>query len=1048
MIRQILIVAITLAILAGSIVAASATQRERDETLRGYVDATRDANLPYRIPRLGVNAELTQYTPDELANQLEWMRQAQITWVRQVFRWDETEPQPGVFAWERYDAIVEAAANQPELKLIAVLLGTPDWARENGNETAPPNDPATFGAFARAFAERYGATIDFYQIWDEPNLSANWGGNDPQAADYVALLQAGYAAIHGADEDATVIAAALAPTTETGPANMSDIRYLSDLYALGAAPYMDAVAGKPYGFNSAPDDRTVREDTLNFSRLVALREVMVANGDGKKALWASAWGWNALPDDWTGTPSIWGSVSHETQTAYTLAGLDRAEREWPWLGGMILQQWQPDAASNDPQWGFALVDANGEPDALWNALAGRSLPSAATNGLYFPANDYTNYSGVWTFGALGADIGWVQDSQLDFRYVGNDAALLTREDDYMAFLYATVDGQPANELPRDAAGNAVLSLTSDTREPELNLVPVARGMGSGEHMLHLAADRGWDRWALAGFAVSSGDLAAPYNRQISVALLTAVVSALAAVVTIWRFDWTPLKPRTAGVWRWLGNAGQIGVSVVTSLALMVAMLLTWSDAVPNVFRREPVQLGLAILSAGLIYVQPHIVVMVAALVVLFVIVYQRLELGLILTVFYAPFFLFPVALYKFLFPMGELVLLVTSAAWLLRMLANWGQQRQSDAGLPRSSIRSHVTALDFGVLALVVLGIVSVAWAEQTGKAVTELRTMVAEPALFYLIARTVARDRQTLLRLVDTMLIAGVVVATIGLIQFVRGEAVITAEEGARRLASVYGSPNNVGLFLGRCIPFALAFVLTRVDGRRRILAGVALAVMAVAVGLSQSAGALLIGVPVAVVVVLLLTLGRRGLIAVGALAAAGVAGLAVALQSARFARIFDFTEGTNFFRLRVWQSAIEMILDRPVTGIGLDQFLYLYRGRYMLPDAWQEPNLSHPHNFLLDFWLRLGIFGLLVFVWVQAVFWRQAVRLYRATRTVNGLAGGWVTFALVVGMIGSMANLLAHGLVDNSVFVNDLAYVFMLLLVLNANLTEISLREKDDHS
>jgi hypothetical protein len=30
----------------------------------------------------------------------------------------------------------------------------------------------------------------------------------------------------------------------------------------------------------------------------------------------------------------------------------------------------------------------------------------------------------------------------------------------------------------------------------------------------------------------------------------------------------------------------------------------------------------------------------------------------------------------------------------------------------------------------------------------------------------------------------------------------------------------------------------------------------------------------------------------------------------------------------------------------------------------------------------------------------------------------------------MGSMANLLAHGLVDNSVFVQDLTYVFVLLL------------------
>ena len=49
---------------------------------------------------------------------------------------------------------------------------------------------------------------------------------------------------------------------------------------------------------------------------------------------------------------------------------------------------------------------------------------------------------------------------------------------------------------------------------------------------------------------------------------------------------------------------------------------------------------------------------------------------------------------------------------------------------------------------------------------------------------------------------------------------------------------------------------------------------------------------------------------------------------------------------------------------------------------------------------------------------------------------------------MIGSMINLLAHGLVDNSVFVNDLAYVFMFLLALNANLSTLELERKDDNA
>ncbi len=124
----------------------------------------------------------------------------------------------------------------------------------------------------------------------------------------------------------------------------------------------------------------------------------------------------------------------------------------------------------------------------------------------------------------------------------------------------------------------------------------------------------------------------------------------------------------------------------------------------------------------------------------------------------------------------------------------------------------------------------------------------------------------------------------------------------------------------------------------------------------MSQSAGALFIGIPAAALLVLLLALRKRARLAVVGLAGVGAAVVAVAMQSPRFARVIDFGEGTSFFRVRVWQSAIQMIAERPLTGFGLDQFLNAFRGRYMMPDAWQEPSLSHPHNWMLDWWVRLG--------------------------------------------------------------------------------------------
>jgi O-antigen ligase len=1038
--RQHVIFAITLAVLFGSIVTAAATARQRDEQLRGYVDAAQSSDLPYWMPHLGVNAELTQYDESELDQQLALMQAANVTWVRQFFRWDEIEPTRGQYDWSITDQIVNAFADRSELRLVAVLANSPDWAHPStaaATPSAPPDDPAAFATFARAFTERYGETVDHYQIWDEPNLTAAWGDLQPRPADYAALLSAAYSAIHGADPQAMVIAAALAPTAERGPENVGDVLYLRDLYALGAKEYTDAFAAKPYGFAVSPQDRTVSEEVLNFSRIVLLREEMVRNGDAAAPLWASSWGWNSLPDEWSGEPSIWGAVTGGEQIQYTLAALDRAEREWPWLGGMILYQWQADAPPDSPQWGFALIDQQSQPTPLYEALAARTPQTRAANGLHFATNLFTRYSGVWTFGELGADIGWVQDSQLEFDFSGRDVSLLLRQDNYAAFLYATIDGQPANAAPRDAAGNAIINLKSGSLEPELGLVPVARSLADGEHTLHLVADRGWDRWAIAGFAVGSGNLAAPYDSQIAAALLTAVVAALAASAAAVQIDWRPITRPFALVWMRLGDAGQLVASAITSVALLIGMLLTWGDALPALFRREPVPFGLAIVTAGLLYVEPGALMALFAGAILFLIFYHRVEYGLTLTLFYAPFFLFPVELWRFSFPMAELLILITSGAWVLRQLGDWGRRRQSanDAYPPPTLYerlrRFH--ALDWGVVAWLALGIFSLAWAAYRDQAITELRTLIVEPALFYVLLRSTAFSRRTLLRLIDALLLAGMIVCLVGLFQYVRGEAIITAEDGARRLASVYGSPNNVGLLLGRCIPFALAFTLLPLDRRRRGAAALALVLMLITLILTQSAGAIFLGVPVGIAAVLLLVFGRRGLYALLGLGAVGAAAfLVLANASARFSRVFDLSEGTSFFRLRLWESTLQMLRDHPITGLGLDQFLYFYRGIYILPDAWQEPNLSHPHNILLDWWIRLGFFGLLLLIGLQIVFWSSALRLYRRFRSANHAVA-----AVIVGMMGSMAALIAHGLIDNSVYVQDLTYLFVLLLGITASLS-----------
>jgi O-antigen ligase len=195
----------------------------------------------------------------------------------------------------------------------------------------------------------------------------------------------------------------------------------------------------------------------------------------------------------------------------------------------------------------------------------------------------------------------------------------------------------------------------------------------------------------------------------------------------------------------------------------------------------------------------------------------------------------------------------------------------------------------------------------------------------------------------------------------------------------------------------------------------------------LTQSVGGLFIGLPSAAIVVLLLAYGRRAIPALVLVALIAIgAFLLGASQTDRFARALDFTQGTNFYRVRVMQSALNVIADRPLTGLGLDQFLYAFRDTYIYPDAWPEPNLSHPHNMLLDFWVRLGVGGVLVAVGFIGAAFYASVATVRAT--VSRPFWHWAA----LGIAGAFTDTLTHGMLDNSVFVVDLVYVFFGLFAL----------------
>jgi O-antigen ligase len=975
----------------------------------------------------GVNVALEQYDDAQLKAELAQIKQSGFSWIRQTFPWAQIEPEQGQFDWAKWDRIVQ---NNGNLNLIAVLDTSPLWAASSNSN--PPTSTVQFANFARSLALRYGDRIDYYQIWDEPNLGDRWRG-EVNPIEYAEMLRQARDAIKQVDPTATIVLAGLAPTVETSQANLAAWLFLRRLYEAGARDLFDVVAGKPYGFDTAPDDHRIDPYILNFQHLVLLREEMDRHGDAGKALWATQFGWN------TAENSAWGRVTPDQQRDFTQRAIGFARENWPWLGVMAIEHWEPNAVQDDPRWGFAIK--NNLPEIRQPAgglgFYHAALPTRPSSPTYQP-NPLATFTGDWRFSELGADWSATGD-KVTIPFHGTDLALRVRRAADRANLYISIDSQPANALPRDERGAYLQLIPPDARFTDVQTIPVATGLADSDHIAEIIAERGWNQWSLIGWSVGRSEDRGGLNAAYGVLFIGGMLFACGAVYFGRKADWGGFGRNVSALWSRLSSRQQTIVAVITALIVYATAWLAWGVDVAAAYRRagDTTTILATLAAATIFYVSPWLILTLISGLVLLALIILRLDLGLALVALFAPFFFLPRQLFESAFSMSELILLMCAVSATLRGARSMRRTRSFALHVSvRSLAVGRFTMLDWSVVALLIVSALAVLFADYKTFALREFRVIILEPIVYYALIRAAKLDRQGVWRIVDFLMLAGVLVAIIGLVQYALNLNIITAEEGVRRLRSVYGSPNNAGLFLGRVFPIGLALLLLG-RGRRRVLYGLALIPIGAAILLSQSRGAIFIGVPLSILAIGVLA-GRRwlwaslGVLVVGAIAAIPL------LNSPRVQAIFSGEGGTSFFRVALWKSAIQMIRDQPLFGVGPDNFLYAYRGRYLLPEAWQESSLSHPHNVILDFAARLGLIGLGVFLWMQIAFWLTAFRAMRRAKASLRI-DQWThsprsasEVGLIIGLMASMIDFLAHGLIDASYFVVDLAFVFMLTLAL----------------
>ncbi|MGH2486289.1 MAG: O-antigen ligase family protein [Ktedonobacterales bacterium] len=494
----------------------------------------------------------------------------------------------------------------------------------------------------------------------------------------------------------------------------------------------------------------------------------------------------------------------------------------------------------------------------------------------------------------------------------------------------------------------------------------------------------------------------------------------------------------------------------------------WRVVAAAWFRRHDttlVALGL-VASLAYYYLIPANLLALPGLLIFVALTWRRLDLALCVLPLTFPFWYVPKRFYSYhVLPLSEIALLVCLAVALAR------ETRHVRVGLDHARIWTRAYLLCHRVGAWLVAGAallfvgttVGVAIAGHPRVALRAYRWEIAEPLLYALGVLLYVRGRAALGLLLWSFLAAATLLASLAIIQVLvvhqsfsplaQGNRLVAygAGPGAFPAATgiVLGSGNNLGAWIERALPLALALGLCArgASRRSRYAAWLCAAVCGLALYWSGSRGAWLGAAVGCLVVVVVYTRNRWVPLALGVLAVT----LALWRRGAIWQALLNGHHGTGSLRLLLWLAALRMIRDHPILGFGPDQFLYHYSSLYTAHPYWvttlngqptiaaTQPTLAHPHNLILELWISGGILAVLGIAALLWAFWRRCAHLWRLGAAVSDARAVWAA-SVALGLAGALAATVVHGMVDSAYFVPDLALIFWMMVALLIGLARLA--------
>src|SRR5665213_2695443 len=302
-------------------------------------------------------------------------------WVRLFVGWPGLEPGRGGYNSAEIAGYQHFLASLPPRSKVDIdVLGTPAWAAGgSSDQRTPPVNAADYAGFLNYLANAFRGHVAAWEIWNEEDNSGWWSGT---ATQYAGLLKAAYPAIKSVDPSSTVLVGGL-----TG----NDAAYVNQLYAAGAKGSFDGVAvhtdtacniTSPYVFEFNRGTKVINQ--YFFLGFVAIRQAMVAAGDGKKSIYMTELGWSSTSAEcqtgaWAGQKLA--GVTEQAQATYLRQAYHcLAQPQFSYVKAAIWFELFNNGTSSGPLDNFGLLTHGYAPKPAYTAWKQEALHGDQLSG--------------------------------------------------------------------------------------------------------------------------------------------------------------------------------------------------------------------------------------------------------------------------------------------------------------------------------------------------------------------------------------------------------------------------------------------------------------------------------------------------------------------------------------------------------------------------------------------------------------------------------------------------------------------------------------------